>query len=156
MTPVKSWGAGPEGCDPDMAWYDAKDIANADGDLPCPQDPVVLKAMINRGMLIYTLIISLTLTVCPALLLAVGIATFHAMGIPVCGSVAHLEVLEDPIRCGTQIAWEFYVGIAALALGFMFSGLNLSALIKQGKAGMKRLRKLNDKRAAATGTEDNA
>jgi hypothetical protein len=46
-----------------MPFFDTNDLGNADADVPCPQDPVVLKAMVKRGMLIYAFIITLTLTV---------------------------------------------------------------------------------------------
>lgn len=126
-----------------------KRMGNPDNDLPCPQDPAVLKLMVQRGVLIYAFIISLTLMVAPARLIAVGIATFQVMGIPLCGAVGQLEVLEDPIRCGTEIAWEFYVRVAASGLGFLMAGGNLRVLVTKGQAGMKRLRKLNEKLAAA-------
>ena len=141
-----------------MTWFKMEDIANVNSDLPTPQDPSVLKAMINRGMLIYVLIVSLILTVAPALLISIGIATFHALGIPVCGVIGQLEVLEDPIRCGTKIAWEFYVGVSVLGVAFLFAFMNIGVLRAKGQVGMKRLKRLREKLAAfrATGSDENA
>jgi hypothetical protein len=89
----------------------------------------------------------------------VGIATFQAMDIPVCGTFGQLEVLKDPVRCGAKVAWEFYVGIAALGLGFLLASVNMHILVSKGRAGMKRLKQLNTKLAAALSVsagEDNA
>jgi len=140
-----------------MPWFKTNDITNVDSDLPTPQDPSVLKAMISRGMLIYAIIIITILTVAPALLISIGIATFHALGIPVCGVIGHLEVLEDPIRCGTKIAWEFYVGVSVLGLAFLYAFMNIGFLRARGQVGMRRLKRLREKLAAArTGSDENA
>lgn len=132
-----------------MPFFDTNDLDQPESAAPCPQDPVVLQAMVRRGMVIYAFIIALTLTVAPALLIGAGLATFSAMGIPVCGVVGQLEVLEDPMRCGTKIAWEFYVGIASLALGFFFASANLQGLVTKGRAGIRRQQNLKRKLEAA-------
>mmetsp|Transcript_25046 Transcript_25046/g.61770 ORF Transcript_25046/g.61770 Transcript_25046/m.61770 type:complete len:131 (+) Transcript_25046:1663-2055(+) len=104
--------------------------------------------MLRRGALIYTAIIALCLTVAPALLISIGIASFRAFGIPVCGAVGQLEVL-DGMRCGTRVAWECYVGIASLLLCLVLATANLRNLLSKAAAGRKRLQKLLAKQTTA-------
>lgn len=112
-------------CDPEQNFYNPHDLVDADADVPAPKDKRVLDSMISRAMLAVTLIAVIALVVVPSTLIGVGLAAFHIFGVPVCGAVGHIEVLETEsgdFLCGTKVAWEFYLGIVIILmlLGLVF------------------------------------
>lgn len=144
---MKAWRANQHD---GQAYFETQELYDHECDLPCPEDPEVFVAMVQRGQLIAAGIMIFCVTVLPAVFIAVGFAAFAAFGIPVCGRIGQLEVLTDPMRCGTKISWEFYLGVSVLVLGFLVSSTQLPNI--KAAAGWKRLKKLRQ-RLAASGSE---
>ena len=118
------------------------DIADPLVPLPQPTDPAVVRQMVKRGRLVFTLIFVLSVLVMPAAILGIGLAVLWLTGTPVCGELGQFPYLgrsaEGQHRCGTHPSWEFYLGVTCLGIVFVVMVSMIPHLFALRKAGETR------------------
>ena len=144
LTPVKAWGADSDNkLNMDGCFFNINDMDN-NLDLPTPKDPEIVRAMVKRGQSVFLLIFFFAALLLPMGILLGGTLVLWATNIPICGSVGHLEYRGDSL-CGTEISWEFWLGVTCLLLTFMFVLISIPHLfLKFPKTRKERFNRINE------------
>lgn len=119
LTPVRAWGHNAENkLNMEGCFFKINDL-DSRIDLPTPKDPEVIRAMVRKGQFVFLMAFFIASLLLPVGILLGGTMVLWLTDIPICGSVGHLEYLGDSI-CGSDISWEFWLGVSCLFLAFSF------------------------------------